>query len=362
MKSTRSAMNYPASNTGDWNAYWGASPMRHLRLLWRHLQLSVPNRKNKANLVATAGGFQTLKPDDLPLVCVVRNAAAYIKSFLRYYREMGITRFIVVDDRSDDGTAEILSSAPDVDLYSSSIRYAEADRGRVWRDALFNLYGRGRWYLSVDADEFFVFPRMEQRNIRSFIEELEQNGIRRCLAPMIDMYPGGLLREGVFVDDGTRYPFEVSSHFDGDGYTVTPEKFGVAVRGGPRLRLFGRSMRLSKFPLIWVDGKTDYRRGSIHGPGPCFRNFLPATGALLHYRFSSLSVSEFKRIASEKSHAGGAEHYRAIVENERFSDDLSLVYEGSLQYTGPAGLVERGFMADLRDIKPAAGPKCRISA
>ena len=121
-------------------------------------------------------------------------------------------------------------------------------------------------------------------------------------------------------------------------------------------------MRLSKFPLIWVDEKTDYRRGSIHGPGPCFRNFLPATGALLHYRFSSLSVGEFKRIASEKSHAGGAEHYRAIVENERFSDDLSLVYEGSVQYTGPDCLVKRGFMADLHDIERGTRAKSQLSA
>ncbi len=203
---------------------------------------------------------------------------------------------------------------------------------------------------------------MEQRDIRSFINELDQNGIRRCLAPMIDMYPGGLLRDGIFVDDGTKYPFEVSSHFDGDGYTATPEKFGVAVRGGPRLRLFGRSMRLSKFPLMWVDKKTDYRRGSIHGPGPCFRNFLPATGALLHYRFSSLSVGEFKRIASEKSHAGGAEHYRAIIENERFSDELSLVYEGSVQYTGSDCLVKRGFMAELGDMERGSRPTCRVSA
>lgn len=179
---------------------------------------------------------------------------------------------------------------------------------------------------------------------------------------MIDMYPRGLLRDGIFIDDGTKYPFEVSSHFDGDGYTATWEKFGVAVRGGPRLRLFGRSMRLSKFPLIWVDEKTDYRRGSIHGPGPCFRNFLPATGALLHYRFSSRSVGEFKRIASEKSHAGGAEHYRAIIENERFSDDLSLVYEGSVQYTGPDCLVKRGFMADLHDIERGTVAKSQLSA
>ncbi len=162
-------MNYPASTMDDWTAYWRASPMRRLRTRWRHVQLSVPNRKNKANLIATSGNFEALRPDDLPLVCVVRNAAPYMKSFLRYYRETGVTRFIVVDDRSDDGTTEILSGAPDVDLFTSDVSYAQANRGRARRDALFNLYGRGRWYLSVDADEFFVFPRMEQRNIRSFL-------------------------------------------------------------------------------------------------------------------------------------------------------------------------------------------------
>lgn len=157
MKPTHTVMNYPASTTGDWSAYWRASPMRHLRLRWRHVQLSVPNRKHKAHLIATSGSFAALRPDDLPLVCVVRNAAPYMRSFLRYYRKMGVTRFIVVDDQSDDGTTEILSSAPDVDLFSSNVRYAQADRGRAWRDALFNLYGRGRWYLSVDADEFSCF-------------------------------------------------------------------------------------------------------------------------------------------------------------------------------------------------------------
>ncbi|WP_420959417.1 glycosyltransferase family 2 protein [Brucella sp. IR073] len=311
--------------------------------------LSLAKGKDDAGLTASSGSFAALRPDDLPLICVVRNAASYLKAFLRYYRALGVTRFIFVDDRSDDGTAGILAAAPDVDLFVSNIRYAEADRGRIWRDALFDIYGYDRWYMSVDADEFFVFPRMDRRDIREFIEELEQSGVRRSLAPMIDMYPPGLLRDGIFVDDGVKYPFEVSSHFDGDGYTVKHERFGVAVRGGPRQRLFGRSMRLSKFPLMWVDRKTDYYRGSIHGPGPCYRNCLPVTGALLHYRFSSRSVDEFRRIASEKSHAGGSEHYRAIVTDTRFSDDLSLMYEGSVQYTGPECLVERGFMVDFRN-------------
>ncbi|NNU58807.1 glycosyltransferase family 2 protein [Ochrobactrum soli] len=362
MKSVLPPMHYPALNETDWAAYWRASSAQQFKLRWRHARLSVPRKRGKANLIASAGSFAALLPDDLPLICVVRNAAAYLNSFLRYYRALGVTRFIVVDDKSDDGTAEILANAADVDLFVSDVRYAEADRGRAWRDALFNIYGRRRWYLSVDADEFFVFPRMEQRSLRDFIGELEAHGIRRCLAPMIDMYPAGLLRDGVFVDDGTKYPFEVSSHFDGDGYTVKQERFGVAVRGGPRQRLFGRSMRLSKFPLIWVDRKTDYRRGSIHGPGPCFRNYLPVTGALLHYRFSSRSVEEFQRIAKEGGHAGGSEHYKAIVGNERFSDDLSLVYSGSVHYTGPECLVERGFMVDLQNLtKPPRMERAKAS-
>lgn len=341
-------MRYPVAAPSDWKSYWHAPSLRRFKLRWRHAQLSLQKKNPDPRLKRISGSFAPLRPDDLPLVCVVRNAAPHLGAFLRYYRVLGVTRFVIVDDQSEDGTAAILTGAPDVDLFGSELRYADADAGRVWRDALFGTYGRGRWYISVDSDEFLVFPRMEERNIHDFIAELTQNGISRCLAPMIDMYPSGRLRDGVYIDDGSKYPFEVSSCFDGDGYTVTQERFGVAVRGGPRQRLFGRSMRLSKFPLMWVDKRTDYRRGSIHGPGPCFRNCLPATGALLHYRFSARSLDEFRRIVNEKSHAGGSEHYRAILDDARFSEDMSLMYEGSVHYTGPECLVERGFMADLK--------------
>lgn len=353
MKPAQPAMRYPVRDASDWSAYRSAPVLRRLKFRWRHARLSLFGKGIDPQLSRMSGSFAPLRADDLPLVCVMRNAVSHLKAFLRHYRGLGVTRFIVVDDRSTDGTAEILAAAPDVDLFGSQLRYAGADGGCAWRDALFGVYGRGRWYLSVDSDEFLVFPRMEERGVRDFIAELAGCGISRCLAPMIDMYPPGRLSDGVFVDDGATCPFEVSSCFDGDGYFAKQERFGVAVRGGPRLRLFGRNMRLSKFPLLWVDGSTDYRRGSIHGPGPCFRNCVPATGALLHYRFSARSLEEFRRIAEEKSHAGGSEHYRAILGDARFSEDLSLMYEGSVRYAGPECLVGRGFMADLRDLSAA---------
>ena len=106
---------------------------------------------------------------------------------------MGVDRFIFVDDRSTDGTAEWLVGQPDVDLYGSDLRYGEAEWGRMWRDGLIDLYGRGRWYVCVDVDEFLVYPGLETRSIKAFVVDLEQAGLRRSLAPMLDIYPPGPL-------------------------------------------------------------------------------------------------------------------------------------------------------------------------
>jgi hypothetical protein len=342
-------VRYPAKHASDWHGIKSISFVRKAKAHFQHAKWTLSlGARTDPRLVKQSGPFKPLASDDIPAICIVRNANGYIRSFLRYYRMLGVTRFIIIDDRSVDGTTSALSNIADVDLYTSHIEYKDTNRGKDWRDAFFDMYGRNRWYLSLDADEFLVFPGYEKRSIRDFIRDLEIVGIDRSHSAMLDVYPPGPLRTGNFVDDGSKWPFDVSSHFDGDGYTIKAERFGNAVRGGPRQRLFGRDMRLSKFPLLWVDGKTDYRRGSIHGPGPCIRNFVPVTSILLHYRFSSRSVEEFRKIVEVGGHAGGGAHYSAILNSPEFSEDFSLAYEGSLPFAGSQDLVDRGFMMDLR--------------
>jgi hypothetical protein len=89
---------------------------------------------------------------DLALLVPSRNERRFIDPFLRHYRQLGITRFIWIDDRSTDGSVEALKEQRDVDLYVSNARYKEARRGRLWRHMLVDLYGQNRWYLSVDVD------------------------------------------------------------------------------------------------------------------------------------------------------------------------------------------------------------------
>ena len=342
------SFKYPVKRTADWHKQGSVPVVRKLKSYFRHAKSKIGGRVNDPKLVRQSGPHHPLLEHDIPAICVVRNANNYIRSFLRYYRSLGVTRFIIIDDRSVDGTTAALSNQPDVDLFSSEFEYKDTDRGKDWRDAFFDIYGRNRWYLSLDADEFLVFPGSESRSIRDFIGDLERAGMSRAHCPMIDIYPAGALSSGVFVDDGSKWPFEVSSNFDGDGYTVKHERYGSALRGGPRQRLFGRDMRLSKFPLLWVDDATHYRLGSIHGPAPSMRNFTPITGVLLHYRFSSDSIDEFRKIVEVGGHADGGAHYGAILASPHFSEDFSLAYPGSLRFTGSEDLVERGFMLDLR--------------
>lgn len=342
-------MSYPVADGAAWQRMGRPSTGGWAKSAFHHAKRSRPFRSREdPKLSRRTGSFAPLTAADLPLVCIARNAANYVRSFLRYYRTLGVTRFIMVDDHSEDGTGSILEAAPDVDLYSSPLHYKDARRGQLWREAFFDLYGRGRWYLSLDADEFLVYPGSEARPLGSFIGDLEAAGLSRCHAPMLDLYPAGRLADGVFDDDGTRWPFEASPEFDGDGYTITEELYGYAVRGGPRRRLFGNEMRQSKFPLLFVDDATDYRRGSIHGPAPVTRNFVPVTAVLLHYRFSANSIDEFRKIVEVGGHAEGGRFYREILDTDRFSGDFSLAYDGSLRFAGSEDLVDRGFMMDLR--------------
>src|SRR5690606_32591497 len=98
-----------------------------------------------------------LSADDIPLVFLTRNDRRFLNSFLAHYRRLGVTRFICVDDASDDGTREALLAEPDVDVFASNVRYKEARRGRLWREILFSIYGANRWYLNVDSDEYFIY-------------------------------------------------------------------------------------------------------------------------------------------------------------------------------------------------------------
>ena len=288
--------------------------------------------------------FRQLTDSDLPLVFLCRNDRRLLPSFLKHYRSLGVTRFICVDDRSTDGSAEFLQSQPDLDLWTSSQRYKDARRGKAWREGLFRTYGINRWYLNIDSDEFLIYERCFENPLPVLIRRLEAQSINRLAAPMLDMYPLNDIAAAEFTGEDERMPWQIADCYDRDGYEVVKNDRFVRIRGGVRKRVFGADVDLMKYPLLFWDKDCSLGE-NIHQPLPYDRNFSPIFGVLLHFKFFSDYQERVQQAIDGGQHFGGAREYVNMMEKISANPDMAFGYSGSAHFSGPDQLVEQGFVA-----------------
>ena len=67
---------------------------------------------------------------------VVRNESQRLPYCLEYHRTLGIDRFFIVDNESDDGTREFLLLQPDCHVFRAAGSFAAANYGMDWINAL----------------------------------------------------------------------------------------------------------------------------------------------------------------------------------------------------------------------------------
>jgi hypothetical protein len=72
----------------------------------------------------------TLSNDEIVVAGCVRNEALRLPYFLDYYRKLGVTRFLLVDNDSTDGTREYLQLQPDVEYFHTTTSYRGSAAGR----------------------------------------------------------------------------------------------------------------------------------------------------------------------------------------------------------------------------------------
>jgi hypothetical protein len=301
---------------------------------------------------------RALAATDLPLILVTRDSAHLLPAFLRHYRRLGVTRFIVLDDQSSDETRAILSGCPDVDLWGSSVRYGEAKHGTYWRERLARIYGFGRWYVNVDTDEFLVYDGMERHELRDVCRWLATKRLRRLLAPMLDLYPPGPLGAAALTAD--RDPWDVATHFDATGYAIEAGRRTTQVFGGPRLRIFAVRAQMVKFPILYWDRRTCFTRGD-HAPFPYVRNFGPIAGALLHFKYFSDFRERVGAAVADNQHWHGAAEYRVYEERLRSAGDLVMTGDVSRPYAGVDQLIALGLVGSI-DWFDAPGATARANA
>jgi len=297
------------------------------------------NLINTESTLSPCNNYKSLKPNDIPAILLVRNDRPFLPSLLQHYRKIGVDRFLIVDDQSEDGSTEYLLSQPDVNLHHSHLRYGAAARGKIWRNELLKRYGTKRWYLSIDSDEYLLYNDMDNFNLRDLIRWLEQKRMKRLASFMLDFYPELRIREAQYSEG--EEPWKLANHFDAEGYQVENHRLGIKITGGVRGHTFGLRPMLQKFPLFYNDCLTGYFK-TIHFPSPYWRNFGPVYSVLAHFKFFGDFLERASNAVLDKNYWSGARHYQ--VQHKKISEDPNFTFmtPESVKYTGPSQFAELG--------------------
>jgi hypothetical protein len=330
-----------------------------------------------------------IPPSGVLCMALAHNEAKRAADFLRHYRQLGVAHFLILDDRSDDGTLEFLKQQDDVTVFvPEGTNYRE--HKIAWRKDILGAYAAHRWVLVPDLDELFVYPHCDTRTLDAFTAHLDREGAEAVFAPMVEMYADAPLDEPVYQAGGSM--LAAFPHFDADGYRLVAGKRkhrkhfptpALDMHGGPRERLFydfstdalsaprrwavqrfahlRRSMQpdigeqagnllarfalsgkaprppllMSKIALLkWRDGLA-FPGGphAISAPLPLSANW----GALLHFKFIDLPA-QVAYTAARGQHVKGAVHYKKLQARGEYH--RSPIYAGSRRYTGWRDLLQ----------------------
>lgn len=295
-----------------------------------------------------------IAPDDILLFCVFRNEDVRLPYFLSYYRDLGINHFIMVDNGSTDAGADFIAAQEDVSLWSTDAAYSGSRYGMDWLTYLQGKYAGGHWTLTVDVDEFFVYPFCDTRPIRALADWLDASRVRSFGAMLLDMYPKGPVGSSAYLRGED--PFKTACWFDPGNYTLRRNALmkNLWIQGGPRARVFfaakpKQAPALNKIPFVKWRKPYAYV-SSTHMILPRGLNLVydqqggeKTSGVLLHAKF----LNTFGDRVSEEAERG--EHYRGGREYQTYADrhgtDPDLWCEWSEQYINWRQLEILGLMS-----------------
>lgn len=337
-KGVSEARLWAAVQRGDWRK--AAETWQHVTGSFFLPALHLP----PAELRKLAGKVTARSKDGILAIAMVRNELPRLSGFLEHHRKLGVDGFVFIDNGSDDGSTELLTSQPDVMVYATGESYAQSHFGCRWLNQVIDLHGTG-WVLHADADERLVFPGSEQRSLRDLIRYMSGRGEQIAAGVMIDMFPR---RPG----KGT-----ASKHQWFDPLRIRPSVTCpfIEAAGGVRRRLFGTTVTLSKAPLINAAAGVRYLNSHTTTPAPVSQ----VTTALLHYHLDYLfDAAHVDRLAAEVERA---EHSDFAVDRRRSLALMQalagedLLGPASKRYTGSSQLQKLGLIATAEGFEAMSG-------
>jgi hypothetical protein len=304
-----------------------------LRLRTRRRYLLARAFRRRRQLTPIADRTASLSAQPILLLSTIRNERIRLPYFLAYYRRLGVDHFLIVDNGSDDGSREFLAEQPDVSVWTATAGYKQSRFGMDWMMHLLRRHGHGRWCLTVDVDEFLVYPFCETRPLRALTDWLDSAETPSFGAMMLDMYPKGAMHEQPYREG--QNPFEIAQYFDSGNYAITRNATyrNLWIQGGPRARLFftdrpKNAPAMNKTPLVKWHRSYAYV-SSTHMMLPRQLNLTyddqageRPSGVLLHAKFLDTFAAKAAEELARGEHYAQSAEYRAYREGSTRERDL----------------------------------------
>ena len=312
--------------------------------------------RRRRQLSAASDRTSAIRRGDILAFTTCRNERVRLPYFLDYYRRLGVDHFLFVDNASDDGTGDYLAAQPDCSVWRTEGSYKRAAFGVDWLNALARRHARGHWTLTVDVDEFLVYPFCDSRPLKALTDWLDASSIRSFGAMLLDMYPKGPIAAQPYAEG--QDPFEIAAWFDARnyGFERNPLLQNLWIQGGPRARAFfadapKTAPALNKTPLVkWARGYVYV--SSTHALLPRGLNHTydrdggeKASGVLLHAKFLHTLAAKAAEEGARGEHYAGGREYAAY--REGIAADRTLWCQWSERYVNwrqleILGLISKG--------------------
>jgi hypothetical protein len=285
---------------------------------------------------------------EIGVICILRNEVERLPLFFEHYKQLGVNRFFMVDNCSEDGSHELLLAEPSAEVFLAHGSFVEGNYGLYWTNGLARKYCNGNWIATPDADELMVYDGMEQRDLADLGAWLEARGRDRMFSIMVDVYPSGNIAtkrrsiSDILAED---------CWFDSEGYDLEPNYGGWLITGGPRHRVFNRG-QASPYKH-WISKHPFFRMGmnraivSHHWIWPMDWRKSEPHSALLHLKLMDDFIDRSARYEVEGQHDDDSRSYKLI--NERLAEmaGVEFFHPNSRRYRGPKSLIRYRVMQSI---------------
>lgn len=295
---------------------------------------------------------------EIRLFAIARNESLRMDYFLKYYMQIGVDRFFILDNDSKDDTVAICKQYQNVHVFSISLSYKHH---WFWMEYFLDKYGMNSWCIVVDIDELVCYPLMSQK---VDLKLLASYMARYCYSAMrfllLDMYSNKPVQDINYCRG--QDPIKHCCFFDPEFNEVETilldkrkwVKFNTIVyTGGMRERVFGSVSPhvmgkylqmpyfLSKISFF-KKRKRNYLTQGMHAINGS--RIADVRGVVFHTKFLQDFISEVDEEVLRQEHFDSAIMYKIFKNKIDGYEQFCLMGKNSVKYESYVQLIDLDIM------------------